>query len=165
MVTNIASYPFSDFDYNLLPNKQYITREEINYNNRVYRPSNRITRSRTLFNSNEYRNQNNSEGESNDMSNKDPPFLVPDTPSRRSQAGFYLFRAKTNFEIRTPDIPGYFKISHGRNYCKKAGISQKKLELFYPQGAQRDWLSNRALHNHNDSRGHKRKCYKVPKRF
>ena len=29
LVTNIASYPFSDFDYNLLPNKQYITREEI----------------------------------------------------------------------------------------------------------------------------------------
>lgn len=160
LVTNIASYPYSDFDFNLLPNKQYITREEINYNNRVYLPGNRrITQSRTLFNSNEYRNQNNSEDESNHMSNEDSPFLFPDAPSRRSQAGFYLFRAKTNFEIHTPDIPDYFKISHGRNYCKKAGISQKKLELFYPQGAQRDWLSNRALHTHNNPRGDKRKCY------
>ena len=64
-------------------------------------------------------------------SNNEESFLTPDPSSKRHKAGFYLFRAKTNFEIRTPEVPSYFKVSHGRNYCKRAGISQKKLELFF----------------------------------
>ena len=165
LVNNIASYNYSDFDYNLLPNKQYIIRSYENSNESNNEGKNNLyTYNRNQWFNNgryNYRTRKNSDEKAGDMSNNEESFLTPDPSSKRYKAGFYLFRAKTNFEIRTPEVPSYFKVSHGRNYCKRAGIHPSKIELFYPQGAQEDWLSNRALHAHNNEYGNKKKCYKT----
>ena len=160
LINIIAGFNFSDFDYNILPNKFYTIDESNNTeeeNTSENGDGNTYENTYGQWNSygkaNAYRNRNNSN--SNNMNNSS--IMVPEFPSD-SPCGFYLFRVKTSFEIRDYHIPPDFKITKARQYCGKAGISRKKMNLFYPQAVQEDWLDNRALSMPNDYKRNKEYC-------
>ena len=104
-IFRLASYNYSDFDYNIIPNKCI----------------------------NHFRGHG---------------LVVP--KAVRGNAGFYLFRVKTAFQIEAPEELQDLNMKDAREHCIRAGIDDEKIKLFYPQGVQEDWLEDDAIvHNLN----------------
>ena len=100
LITEMASKDFSDFDYNILPNK---------------------------------------------CINESYSMMRPEMPPADHSCGFYLFRVKTGFVVDAGAVPAGFRQGQGKRNCRDAGLPIDKLNLFYPQGVQENWLHEPSL--------------------
>ena len=163
-VNFLASSNYSDFDYNILPNKcnNYYGEDENNSNNNRYIYDNIDFR---YDNNNDNNNGNNGNNNGNnngieDDNNNDDGFLyyTPDTSSEKDTVGFYLFRIKTALLVESPMVTRDYNLSQGRRNCKNINLSDSKLNLFYPQAAQEDWLDDINLKGNDDYYKNKKWC-------
>lgn len=113
LIVEMASKDFSDFDYNILPNKCI---------NEAY------------------------------------SMMRPEMPPEDHSSGFYLFRVKTGFVVDAGAVPAGFRQGQGKRNCRYAGLPRDKLNLFYPQGVQENWLLDPSLDERYDNR-HRNKAF------
>ena len=166
----MASYDFSDFDYNLLPNKcinnfDVSTDIEDDDNNMdLGRQQNTEIPQPQGFGyqqpqgwvhqqSQGWYQRGGADSDSEGTYN----FSVPN-PAPDDKAGFFLFRVKTGFKVDAPHTLRRFNMSHGKTNCRYARIAEEKLKLFYPQAVQDNWLRDRKLYGRDNSFKNKAKC-------
>ena len=169
-INDLSSYDFSDFDYNILPNKcindfgsddnnDYVNNNN-NDNGEGYNDNDNNGEGYNNNNNNgEGYNNNNGEGYNNN-GDDDIIFYYPD-PKPDETCGFYLFRIKTSFSVDASRLPYDYNLSQGRKNCIRAGLSRNKLNLFYPQAAQEDWMEDDGLYGADDKYQNKKKCSEI----
>ena len=182
-INDLSSYDFSDFDYNILPNK-CINDFGSDDNNDYGNNNNNDNGDGYNNNNGEGYNNNNGEGYDNNGEGYDNNgegynnngdgegynnngdgggnkiFYYPD-PKPDETCGFYLFRIKTSFSVDAYRLPYDYNLSQGRKNCIRAGISRNKLNLFYPQAAQEDWMEDDGLYGSDDKYQNKKKCSEI----